>query len=144
MKSNRIAVAVLAAWIGILPMTSMAEEHWRGDHHDMRHFEGHDARHWASGHWYHGDHDGRLGWWWVVGAAVDTALWYSYARPVYPYPNPYVPPTAAAYVQAPAPVVAAPPAQPSMWYFCASSGKYYPYASSCPEGWRPVPAQPPQ
>lgn len=29
------------------------------------------------------------------------------------------------------------------WYYCDSARAYYPYAPSCPEGWRQVPAQPP-
>jgi hypothetical protein len=49
-----------------------------------------------------------------------------------------------------APVAVAPqmtaPAQPptQSWYYCASAKAYYPYVPSCPEGWKPVPAQPPQ
>jgi hypothetical protein len=54
----------------------------------------------------------------------------------------------AGYAQAPA----APPAQASApqppasatWYYCESSKTYYPYVSQCPEGWRAVPATPPQ
>jgi hypothetical protein len=54
----------------------------------------------------------------------------------------------AGYAQAPAtpPVQAAAP-QPSAsatWYYCESSKTYYPYVSQCPEGWRSVPATPPQ
>jgi hypothetical protein len=29
------------------------------------------------------------------------------------------------------------------WYYCESSKSYYPYVSSCSEGWRSVPASPP-
>jgi hypothetical protein len=54
----------------------------------------------------------------------------------------------AGYAQAPE----APPAQTSApqpsasatWYYCESSKTYYPYVSQCPEGWRAVPATPPQ
>ena len=31
---------------------------------------------WGGGHWLHDRHDGRLGWWWVVGPS-----WYFYPRP---------------------------------------------------------------
>lgn len=46
----------------------------------------------------------------------------------------------------PAPVYSAPPrpmpsADYGVWYFCASSGQYYPYTNACPEGWQAVPAQ---
>src|SRR5213082_2571891 len=30
------------------------------------HFRAVDPGHWRDGHWNHGFHDGRLGWWWVV------------------------------------------------------------------------------
>ena len=50
---------------------------------------------------------------------------------------------------APAPQAAPPasaPAQPGggTWYYCDSARAYYPYVSECKEGWRPVPATPPQ
>ncbi len=105
------------------------EERW-DEHRDIRHFRDHDLRVWRGGHWIHDRHDGRFGWWWVVGGA-----WYFYPAPVYPYPNPYVPPV----------VVAAPPrpdASPQYWYFCRSSNAYYPYVTSCPEGWMQVAPQP--
>lgn len=144
MNTNRIAIALVPAFLASLPLTAMADPHWRGDHRDMRHFEARDAHRWAGGHWYHGPHDGRLGWWWVVGAAVGTTLWYAYPQPVYPYPDPYVPPTVIVQPAPPAPPPAAvPPAPPASWYFCRDSGKYYPYVSTCPSGWVAVPATPP-
>ncbi len=48
---------------------------------------------------------------------------------------------AIAYSNAPAsPVVySAPPPPPAgSWYFCRSSGQYYPYTQACPEGWLAV------
>jgi hypothetical protein len=45
------------------------------------------------------------------------------------------------------PPQAAPSAAPSAsatWYYCESSKTYYPYVSECKEGWRAVPATPPQ
>jgi hypothetical protein len=38
------------------------------------------------------------------------------------------------------PAYAYTPPPPSYWYYCPSAGAYYPYVSSCPEGWVPVPA----
>ena len=67
-----------------------------------------------------------LGWWWVVGS-----LWYFYPRPIYPSPDPYIPP--AAFVQ---------PAPRDVWYYCDRARAYYPYVQSCPGGWRMVPANP--
>jgi len=104
---------------------------------DIRNFNRHEFGIWRSGSWRHIRHDGRLGWWWVVGG-----VWYFYPRPVYPYPNPYIP-----YIvveEHPAEDIGPdepPPAQ--NWYFCASADGYYPYVPSCPEGWQVVPSTPP-
>src|ERR1700733_14670980 len=35
---------------------------------------------WRHGHWWHGPHHGRVGWWWTAGG---VAYWYP--EPVYPY-----------------------------------------------------------
>ena len=45
----------------------------------------------------------------------------------------------------PEPVIVQPAPQTGTdnWYYCDSARAYYPYAPSCPEGWRQVPAQPP-
>jgi hypothetical protein len=93
---------------------------YHGDHYHDGHFD-YDA--WRGGHWYHGWHDGRIGWWWTVGPG-----WYYYPAPVYPYPAPY-----------PA-VVAAP--QPNAWYYCPTARQYYPYVPSCDVPWQAVPATP--
>jgi hypothetical protein len=90
---------------------------WR----DRDHFRGHDFDHWRGGHWFHGRHDGRLGWWWLAGAG-----WYYYPQPIYPYPDPSAP-------------YAAPDA--SAWYYCPPAQSYYPYVDSCPVPWQIVPAQ---
>ena len=132
-------------------------DHGGGDRHheenhrhvDVHQFRGHEYPHWHEGHWYHGDHGGRLGWWWAVGG-----LWYFYPAPVYPYPDPYAPPAVIYQPQDPAAVYqeqgptpedqAAPDSPPPAqnWYYCNSSKTYYPYVSSCPEGWQTVPATP--
>ena len=54
------------------------------------------------------------------------------------YPAPPAPPV---IVQQPPPVYTEPPA-PTYWYYCPSARAYYPYVSSCPEPWVPVPATP--
>lgn len=102
--------------------------HWRGNHH---HSHYHDHPRWRDGHWHHGKHGGRFGWWWIT-----AGTWYYYPAPVYPYPDPYLPPTV---VIEPEPA----PQQEPIWYYCKSSRNYYPYVSVCPEGWRTVAAQPP-
>jgi hypothetical protein len=149
----RGASAALAACLAALfsfSTASMADEHrgpehgrgvehrpgfrapgpWRGDIH--RFYE-HDWGVWRGGHWIHGPHNGRLGWWWVAGG-----LWYFYPVPVYPYPSPWEPP--AADLVTPAPNSPPPPTQ--VWYWCDSAQQYYPYVATCPGGWRQVPATP--
>jgi hypothetical protein len=49
------------------------------------------------------------------------------------------PPPPAAAIPAPA----APEPAAATWYYCESAKAYYPYVSSCAEGWRKVPATPP-
>lgn len=53
--------------------------------------------------------------------------------------------TAISQSTPPATVYTSPPPPPprsDSWYFCRSSGMYYPYTKVCPEGWRAVPATP--
>jgi hypothetical protein len=88
-----------------------------GWHGDIRHF---DHGYLEGGHWWHGPYGGRLGWWWIVGPD-----WYWYSQPIYPYPDPYLPPGAA----------------PGFWYYCDFYHQYYPYVGACPSGWRAVPPQ---
>jgi hypothetical protein len=106
--------------------------HW--GHGDIGRFHEGDLDRWRGGHWFHGEHLGRLGWWWVVGGA-----WYFYPAPVYSYPDPYVPPAVVTQVP-PAPPT---PSPPPYWYYCPSVKGYYPYVAECPEGWRPVTPQTP-
>ncbi len=115
----------------------MADRHggrgWAGER-DIRHFGDRHFPMWRSGAWHHGRHDGRLGWWWVVGG-----MWYFYPEPIYPYPDPYIPPYVV--VQS-APQIPAVPAPPQSWYYCEASKEYYPYVATCPAGWKAVPAMP--
>ena len=108
-------------------------ERWR--HGEIARFHEHDADRWRAGHWFHGERFGRPGWWWIV-----DGTWYAYPAPIYPYPDPYTPPS----VVAQAPATQAPAAQgpAGVWYYCASQHEYYPYVTSCPEAWQPVPATP--
>lgn len=118
--------------------------HWEG--RDIHRFAGRDMNIWRRGHWIHGRHGGRLGWWWIA-----AGVWYFYPAPVYPYPDPYTPPVTIInqppVVVAPQENVAPPPPAPAQppaqsWYYCDSAKGYYPYVPSCPEPWRTVPAQP--
>lgn len=112
---------------------SVRHETWHGDIHR---FHEHDFDRWRGGRWYHGAHGARRGWWWIVGG-----IWYFYPAPVYPYPDPYLPPVVVvpqATAPAPAPVV---PQQ--YWYYCPKPAGYYPYVPRCGTAWQAVPANPP-
>lgn len=75
---------------------------------------------WHGGHWFHGEHLGRRGWWWVVDDG-----WYGSPAPVYPYREPWVPPVGVT---------------PSAgdWHHGASANAYYLYVTQCPEGSKQV------
>lgn len=76
-----------------------------------------DRSRWSHGGWHHERHNGRLGWWWVVGPD-----WYFFDFPVYPYPDAFYPPD-----------------EPTGWWFwCPSLQEYYPYVTNCPGGWERV------
>ncbi len=127
---------------------SQHEEHLHEEHvrAEVRHegpvyrgeigrFHEHDWAIWHAGRWEHGYHGGRLGWWWVAGG-----IWYFYPYPVYPYPDPFVPPVVVA--QPTQPGVLPPAPTPTSWYYCNSARGYYPYVPSCAEGWQQMPAAP--
>lgn len=121
-----LAASLLVPTLAATAALAQRGGHWQGDIH---HFNDRDFGRWRSGGWFHGYHDGRFGWWWTVGPDF-----YFYPAPIYPYPDPYVPP---AVVVTPAP---AQPAAPT-WYYCANPQGYYPYVAQCPVGWQAVPAQ---
>ena len=131
---RRWLVALLAV-LTLLPLlgeTSAAQERRRDERRveerfrdrDIARFRERDFDVWRRGGWIHGRHDGRLGWWWVV-----NGTWYFYSEPIYPYPDPYVPPA----------VVAAPAPAGQFWYFCRNPRGYYPYVARCLVPWQAVP-----
>lgn len=66
---------------------------------------------------------------------------YGYAAP----PVVVVPSEPRVYVERDAPAAAPSDAgQSQWWYWCPSAKGYYPYVSTCSEGWQRVPPQPPQ
>ena len=88
---------------------------------------------------------------WAGGGTVGP-MFYWYERPLYPYPDPYLPSGVVApptYVQQPELIPEAPPAAmvapppATNWYYCAKPEGYYPYVTACPGGWKIVPATPP-
>jgi hypothetical protein len=139
-QHQAVCVIVVAALVllSLSPSAVAQHEHraarsqWHGD---ITRFHEHDWRTWHGGHWNHARHDGRLGWWWIVGD-----LWYFYPMPVYPYPSPWEPPPAA--LVSPQPGVVPPVPPTANWYYCEASHDYYPYVHVCPGGWKPVPVTP--
>jgi hypothetical protein len=131
-----VLIAGAVAGLTALVQPSWADrDDWRWDGRIER-FHEHDWDMWRGGYWRHESHEGRWGWWWIVGPT-----WYFYPEPVYPYPNPYEPPVAVIVQPAPA-KPAPPPPPPQNWYYCESAKGYYPYVPACPGGWRAVPATP--
>ena len=131
----------IAGWLGVGALTiammgpALAgrphEDHRREgwEHGEIHRFHERDYDRWRGGTWFHGERDGRFGWWWNVGPS-----WYFYTEPVYPYPDPYVPPVAAA-------PVAPPPPNGQYWYYCRSPAGYHPYVPQCAGPWEAVPAR---
>jgi hypothetical protein len=69
----------------------------------------------------------------------------AYYPPAYYAPPPVVVPESPVYVEPPPAAAQAPaPATPTKnyWYYCKSSGAYYPNVPSCPESWIKVPPRP--
>ncbi len=139
-------VFIMFALMGVFSSAAMANQWGPGPQH-IHQFHERDIHVWRGGSWYHGVYGGRMGWYWTVGGA-----YYFYPRPIYPYPDPYVPGVVLAPIASnmapPPPMPVAPVVQsqnlPSVWYFCEASKSYYPYAAECPTGWKAVPATPHQ
>lgn len=99
--------------------------------YDRPAYGGHDHR---QNHHGHRSHHGHRGSWVgpaallaITGLAIGATAYAASAPPVYQAPV-YAPP--------PRPVEVVP--QAGNWYFCGSSGEYYPHIRYCPEGWQVV------
>jgi hypothetical protein len=157
MKFLRAAVVGISL-LGTTALTTPAMAQWHGGAHygggwgGGWHGDGHYG--WGGGWrpgWGYGGYGWRGGWgwgwgWgWGVGAGIGlglSAAWLAYPYSWYPWAyDPWAYPPAYAY-NAP-PQAGAVPNQAPNWYYCESAKSYYPYVSSCAEGWRQVPASPP-
>lgn len=132
MRSISFGFLAFVSMASVLSWDSAKADDWRW-HNDIRHFHEYDYDHWRSGYWYHGWHEGRDAWWWIVGGG-----WYFYPEPIYPFPNPYVPSTVVVE-SSPAPTVLS--VQPTFYYFCRRPEGYYPYVAWCTEPWQRLPTQ---
>ena len=84
----------------------------------------------APAHRHHRHHHNN----WIGPAAVIGLTGLAIGSLLYNQPRVEVAP-----VYTPAP--AAPAYSGGTWYYCHSSGQYYPYTNACPEGWQAVPAR---
>jgi len=98
------------------------------------------------GYEHHGYHGGGSGWAGlaIFGALAGMAIMSEQSRPVYVdpyYAGPVYQPQPV-YVEQPPESASPVPPPASTWYYCGSSGMYFPYTKACPEGWQAVPARP--
>jgi hypothetical protein len=132
MKVSRSWVTLAVTLLVAVSLPAVVAQAAEGGHLGRGHFgggwhggfDGHPGEHWG-GHWPDHHWDGRWGW-----GGVDDGGWYFYPSPIYPYPDPDVPPTAVA-------------SSAGYRYYCASAGAYYPYVTQCTEAWQPVLPQAP-
>ena len=68
---------------------------------------------------------------------------YPYAATYYSPPVVYTAPPVMTYAAPQQPMVLASQPQPAVWYYCETSGQYFPYVQSCASGWQTQPAIPP-
>ena len=95
----------------------------------------------ARDHWY--------GPRWGIGINVGPYPYYPYYypygyMPAYPYASPYVVQQAPIVIQQDSPQVVLPtpstgaPTPKNVWYFCQQSNAYYPYVTTCAQGWKEI------
>jgi len=132
-RLKQLAYALLgAATIGaaaIATAGSAYSDNWHFRGNNIRTFTHYDYNAWRHGYWWRGNRGARYGWWWFAGG-----YWYPYPKPIYPFPNPYIPPTVI--------IQPAPPPPTQVWYYCPNPQGYYPYVTQCYSGWQAVPATP--
>ena len=68
---------------------------------------------------------------------------YPSAAAYYSPPVVYTAPPVMTYAAPQQPMVLASQPQPAVWYYCETSGQYFPYVQSCASGWQTQPAIPP-
>ena len=76
------------------------------------------------------------------GGYYGPGYGYPYAR-YYAPPVVYAAPPVVTYAAPQQPMVLASQPQPPVWYYCETSGEYFPYVQSCASGWQTQPAVPP-
>ncbi|KAB2927822.1 MAG: hypothetical protein F9K30_02995 [Dechloromonas sp.] len=121
---NKTTTLLVTAVLGItMAGQALARDDWRRGHdHRPPHFQKfkHHHHHHAPrvSHRHHRD--------WIGPAALIALTGVTIGAAVSQLP----PPPPVHY--------SAPPPTSGSWYFCGSSGQYYPYTNACPEGWQAV------
>jgi hypothetical protein len=104
---------------------------------------------WHGGGWYGGGWHGAVivgsPWWWGYPYAYPYAYggYYGYGGyypPTYGYPPVVADQGPSVYIQQQS--APAQPAASNDWYYCRSSGAYYPNVQTCSESWVRVPSTP--
>jgi len=160
-KSLVVAVALTAAGMAIGADAQAATHggwsghtggtgHWSGGHFSGGHFSG---GHFAGGHFGHGPRFFGPRFSFFIGAPLIWPAWYwgypyyydwyYYPRAAYVERYPMSTPDDAATTEAPV-GPGAPTQGPLYMNYCESAKAYYPKVTSCPEGWKFLPAQPPR
>ena len=157
MKRKFVCALLVSAVVGIAGSVSAAPHGGGrgggGGWHDGGRGGGWHRGGWHGGGWHRGGYHGggwhgggwHRNWWWGGLYWAAPLVSYSYAYPAYVYPYTYSYPYSyqeRVVVEQQQPAVQAQPPV-AMWYYCDRPGGYYPYVSDCPEGWRTVPATPP-
>ncbi|HVG05446.1 MAG TPA: hypothetical protein VM937_10965 [Burkholderiaceae bacterium] len=126
LKSLAATAAVAVGLMAVIYPASAGGRHGHGHHHHGARFS---FGFWGGPYWGPGYWGPGWGYWGppavVYAPAPEPRVWVE-SNPV-PAPPPASSPDTSA---------------PQWWYWCASSRGYYPYVSSCAEGWQRVAPQP--
>lgn len=120
MKTITSTLLALTLSIGLTGQASAGpDRHWRNDHRPQINHQHH--------HYHapprHKKHHHRKDW--IAPAAVLTIGGLAIGTTLYHAPRPHI-------------AHRAPPPPGNNWFYCRSSGQYYPYTQACPEGWQAV------
>ena len=120
MKTIASTLLAITLSVGLTGQASAGpDRHWRNDHRPQINYQQH---HYHAPPRHKRHHHRRA---WVVPAAVLTIGGLAIGTALYHAPQPYM-------------ADRMPPPPGDNWFYCRSSGQYYPYTQACPEGWQAV------
>jgi hypothetical protein len=142
MKTARTLLAAALAGLGLAAVCAPASAAPPGGgYHGHGYYGGYRGPYWG-GYWGPRVTFGYYGGPWVWGPGYWGGWGYPYGYAYAAPPVVVVPSQPQVYVERDDAAQAGGQAQ--WWYWCASSKGYYPYVSTCSEGWQRVAPQPPQ